>query len=178
MSRIGKAPIKLPEKVTVTQQNGTIEVKGPKGSLSMPVPELVKVAVTDGEVLVTRDSDEKEVRSRHGLVRNLIQNMVQGVCEGYTKTLEINGVGYRAEVKGKELVLSLGFSHPIHFAIPEGIGIKVNKQTEVVIEGIDKQLLGETAARIRKLRPPEPYKGKGIKYSDEVIQRKAGKTAA
>lgn len=177
MSRIGKAPIKLPEKVSVSLDNGTVTVKGPKGSLGMVLPALVQAAVVEGAVEVTRKGADPESRAQHGLVRNLIHNMVQGVSEGFTKKLEINGVGYRAEVKGKDLVLSLGFSHPVNFAIPEGVLIKVNKQTELMIEGIDKQLIGETAARIRRLRPPEPYKGKGIKYAEEVVKRKAGKSA-
>ncbi len=177
MSRIGKAPIKLPDKVTVNVNDGVVAVKGPKGNLELALPQLVQIAIKDGEVQVTRTSDSKAGRSRHGLVRNLVNNMIVGVSEGYARKLEINGVGYRAEVKGKDLVLSLGFSHPVNFSIPEGVTIKVNKQTELLLEGIDKQLLGETAARIRKVRPPEPYKGKGVKYAEEVIQRKAGKTA-
>jgi large subunit ribosomal protein L6 len=177
MSRVGKVPIKIPEKVTIDVKDCVIEVKGPRGSMHLDLPGLVNVSVSDGEVIVSRDSDNKDARAHHGLIRNLISNMVRGVSEGFSKTLDINGVGYRAEVKGEELVLSLGYSHPINFAIPEGISITVNKQTQMVLEGIDKQLVGETAARIRLLRPPEPYKSKGIKYSDEIIKRKAGKTA-
>ena len=177
MSRIGKVPIKLPEKVSVTLENGTVTVKGPKGSMVLALSGRVQVAVVEGAVEVTREGEAPERRAEHGLVRNLINNMVQGVLEGFSRKLEINGVGYRAEVKGKDLVMTLGFSHPVNFAIPEGVAIKVNKQTELLIEGIDKQLIGETAARIRRLRPPEPYKGKGIKYAEEVIKRKAGKSA-
>lgn len=177
MSRVGKTPIKVPDKVTVNIQNGIVEVKGPKGLMSLNIPDLVNVSMVSGEVVVACGSDSNMAHSRHGLVRNLIGNMVRGVSEGFVKKLEITGIGYRAEVKGKNLLLSLGFSHPLKFPIPDGISITVNKQTELVVEGINKQLVGETAACIRRLRPPEPYKGKGIKYSDEVIQRKAGKTA-
>jgi large subunit ribosomal protein L6 len=178
MSRVGKAAIKIPDKVTVNMQNRKIDVKGPKGLMHLDLPTLVDVSISNGEVIVSRDSDDGDARACHGLIRNLIGNMVLGVSEGFSRTLEINGVGYRAELKGKDLILSLGFSHPINFAIPEGISITVNKQTNLVLEGIDKQLVGETAARIRRLRPPEPYKGKGIKYSDEIIKKKAGKAAA
>lgn len=177
MSRIGKAPIPLLDKVTVSVEKSSVEVKGPKGALSLAIPDSVNVMVNDGVVNVTCSSDEKNARARYGLVRKLIANMVKGVSDGFSKQLEINGVGYRAEVKGKDVRLTLGFSHPVTFPIPEGIAIKINKQTELLIEGIDKQLVGETAARIRRLRPPEPYKGKGIKYADEVIKRKAGKSA-
>ncbi len=180
MSRIGNAPIAMPEKVTVVVQGSAIEVKGPKGALSLPLDQLTSfdIKVADNQVTVARQSNEKEIRAKHGLLRNLIRNMVVGVSEGYKKELEINGVGYRADAKGKSLVLTLGFSHPVTFPIPEGIKISVEKQTLLRIEGIDKQLVGQTAAQIRELRPPEPYKGKGIKYVEEVIQRKAGKTAA
>lgn len=178
MSRIGKAPIQLPEKVSVLVQGEQIQVKGPLGTLTTPLLPQIHVETKEGHVFVQRKVDEKRIRSQHGLIRNLIYNMVIGVSGGYRKNLEINGVGYRAEVKGKDLVLTLGFSHPVTFSIPEGIKIQVNKQTALTIEGIDKQLVGETAARIRQLRPPEPYKGKGIKYTEEIIQRKAGKAAA
>lgn len=177
MSRIGKAPVKIPEKVTVTVQDRDVQVKGPQGQLSLKIPNAIQVTVKDGNVEVTRDGADREVRARHGLTRKLIQNMVTGVTEGFSKTLEIVGVGYRADVKGKSLSLSLGFSHPIEYPIPEGISVKVNKQTELVISGMDRQLVGEMAACIRRLRPPEPYKGKGIKYAQEVIVRKAGKSA-
>lgn len=177
MSRVGKAPIQIPEKVSVTVQGGEVQVKGPLGMLSVGLLDEIDVKVADGQVALARKSEEKEVRSCHGLLRNLIHNMVIGVSEGYKKDLEINGVGYRAEVKDKDLVMTLGFSHPVKFPIPDGIKISVNKQTALTVEGINKQLVGETAARIRQLRPPEPYKGKGIKYAEEVIKRKAGKSA-
>ncbi len=178
MSRIGNAPIVIPDKVSANVKADSIEVKGPNGTLNTGLLAGVAVEVKDGQIVVSRTVDSPETRSQHGLVRSLINNMVQGVLEGFSKTLEINGVGYRAELKGKELILSLGFSHPVNFTIPDGIEVKVNKQTELIISGIDRQLVGETSARIRRLRPPEPYKGKGIKYSDEVIKRKAGKSAA
>lgn len=177
MSRIGNKPIQVPEKVTVNVQGSGVQVKGPQGQLSGVIPAGIQVSVADGLVKVSRDDNEREIRARHGLVRNLIQNMVIGVTDGYVKNLEIIGVGYRADVKGKVLALTLGFSHGVNFPIPEGITIKVNKQTEIAIQGMDKQLVGETAARIRRFRPPEPYKGKGIKYANEVIIRKAGKSA-
>lgn len=177
MSRIGKAPVKIPEKVTVTIQGSEVQVKGPLGQLSLKIPNSIGVTVKDGDVEVTREGADRDVRAQHGLTRKLIQNMVTGVTDGFTKSLEIVGVGYRADVKGKSLSLSLGFSHPVEYPIPEGISVKVNKQTEVVISGTDRQLVGEMAARIRRLRPPEPYKGKGIKYANEVIIRKAGKSA-
>ena len=177
MSRIGKAPIKIPEKVTVTVQGVEVQVKGPQGQLSLRIPDAIKVNVADGSIEVSREGEDRDIRARHGLTRKLIQNMVTGVTDGFTKTLEIVGVGYRADVKGQLLSLTLGFSHPVEYPIPEGIAVKVNKQTEVVISGMDRQLVGEMAARVRRLRPPEPYKGKGIKYANEVIIRKAGKSA-
>ena len=177
MSRIGKAPIKIPEKVTVTVQGAEVQVKGPQGQLSLRIPDAIKVNVADGSIEVSREGEDRDIRARHGLTRKLIQNMVTGVTDGFTKTLEIVGVGYRADVKGQSLSLTLGFSHPVEYPIPEGIAVKVNKQTEVVISGMDRQLVGEMAARVRRLRPPEPYKGKGIKYANEVIIRKAGKSA-
>lgn len=177
MSRVGNAPIPIPEKVTVTVQQSAVQVKGPQGEMSWSMPTGIKANVADGAVNVTRHDDSQDQRARHGLARNLIRNMVLGVTDGFSKELEIIGVGYRAEVKGKVLALTLGHSHAIQFPIPEGITIKVNKQTELSIQGRDKQLVGETAARIRRLRPPEPYKGKGVKYASEVIVRKAGKSA-
>jgi large subunit ribosomal protein L6 len=175
MSRIGKQPIAIPSGVTVTIAPGRVQVKGPKGTLSAAVSPLVDMNV-DGSVLnVTRREDSREARSVHGLTRKLVGNMVTGVSEGFRRVLEINGVGYRAEAKGTALQLALGYSHPIVFPLPEGVQAKVDKQTVVTLEGADRQVLGETAAAIRKLRPPEPYKGKGIKYAEETIRRKAGK---
>lgn len=177
MSRIGKAPIIIPEKVTVTVLDAEVQVKGPQGQLTLGISDAIKVKVADGLVEVSCESEDRNIRARHGLTRKLIQNMVVGVTDGFAKTLEIVGVGYRAEVKGKSLSLSLGFSHPVEYPIPAGISITVNKQTEIVISGMDRQQVGEMAARIRRLRPPEPYKGKGIKYAGETIIRKAGKSA-
>jgi large subunit ribosomal protein L6 len=150
-------------------------VEGPKGKLSVRLPADVELAVEGGQVQVRRRSEEKRARALHGLTRRLLANMVEGVSRGYRRVLEINGVGYRAEVKGRELHLALGYSHPVVFPLPEGVSASVERQTVITLEAADKQLLGETAARIRALRPPEPYKGKGIKYREEVIHRKAGK---
>ncbi|MFA5792547.1 MAG: 50S ribosomal protein L6 [Candidatus Gracilibacteria bacterium] len=180
MSRIGKKPIIIPTGVTVTKEaDDMLSVKGQKGELKMKLNPLVIVTITEGEVNVTRDDDSREKRSLHGLIRSLIQNMVTGVTTGYTKTLEINGVGYRVAVSGSKLVLNLGFSHPIEYKIPDGITFKLDEEKKnlLYISGIDKQLVGQTASEIRSYRKPEPYKGKGIKYIDEHIRRKAGKAA-
>jgi large subunit ribosomal protein L6 len=177
MSRIGKQPITIPDKVTVTANNGTVVVKGPLGNLERPLHALVSVAVADGVVTVSRQNDGREARSLHGLFRALIANMVTGVTKGFEKKLELIGVGYRADVQGKKLVLALGFSHPINFPIPEGITVQVDKQTRLSISGSSAERVGETAAEIRRLRPPEPYKGKGVRYADEVVRKKAGKAA-
>lgn len=182
MSRIGKQPVVIPSGVTITVTDGVMTVKGPKGELSQKLNPLVNVEVTESEVIVTRDSDAREKRSLHGLTRSLIQNMVIGVTEGYQKRLEINGVGYRFKIAGKKLTLNLGYSHPIEYTAPEGIEFKddpeVKKGNVLIVSGIDKQKVGQTAAEIRSFRKPEPYKGKGIKYEDEYIRRKAGKAAA
>ncbi len=176
MSRIGKLPIELPKGVTVTCADSVLTVKGPKGELSRSIMSDVVVAVEEGKVLVTRPDDSIKSRSAHGLTRTLINNMVVGVTNGYQTDLEINGVGYRAEVKGTELVLSLGYSHPVIYPLPAGISVDVDKMTKLSVKGIDKELVGQTAAKIRSFRGPEPYKGKGIKYATETIIRKAGKT--
>lgn len=168
----------IPEKVKVSLKEGHVLVEGPLGKLSRIFSPETKVEVKDKEVLVTRQDDEPKSRALHGLTRALIQNMVTGVSVGFTKELDIQGVGYRAEVKGSHLNLSLGFSHPMEFPIPEGIKIRVDKLTHVVITGYDKIQVGQIAADIRKIRPPEPYKGKGVRYSNEVVKRKAGKAAA
>jgi large subunit ribosomal protein L6 len=178
MSRVGKKPVVIPEKVKVSLKEGHVLVEGPLGKLSRIFSPEAKVEVKDKEVLVTRQDDEPKSRALHGLTRALIQNMVTGVSVGFTKELDIQGVGYRAEVKGSHLNLSLGFSHPMEFPIPEGIKIRVDKLTHVVITGYDKIQVGQIAADIRKIRPPEPYKGKGVRYSNEVVKRKAGKAAA
>lgn len=178
MSRIGKLPISLPEKVVLTQAEGTLSVQGPKGTLDLKVDPAVEVQVADGTVVVRRREESPRARAMHGLTRKLIANLVEGVSQGFSQTLEVSGVGYRAEVRDNALHLSLGFSHPVVFQLPPKIQARVERQTVIILEGVDKQLLGETAAAIRRLRPPEPYKGKGIRYSQEVIRRKAGKTAA
>ena len=177
MSRIGKLPITLPKGVTVKVDDGTVVIQGPKGSDRHRVPAPIAVAVSDGVVQCTRADDSNATRALHGLVRKLIANSVTGVSTGFSRALEIVGVGYRAEVKGKALQLSLGYSHPIVYQLPDGIDAKVDRQVLVTIEGNNKQLLGEVCAQIRALRPPEPYKGKGIKYANEHIRRKAGKAA-
>lgn len=176
MSRIGKLPIEIPKGVTVTFADSVLTVKGPKGQLSRQVMDTVLIAVEEGKVLVTRPDDSIKSRSAHGLTRTLVNNMVVGVTNGYQTDLEINGVGYRAEVKGTELHLSLGYSHPVVYPLPQGIAVEVEKMTKLSVKGIDKELVGQTAAKIRSFRGPEPYKGKGIKYATETILRKAGKT--
>ena len=178
MSRIGKKPITFPKNVKISQSVGIVKVEGPKGILSSKLPEGISLAIGDGSMVVERKSEERIVRSYHGLARTLIGNMVSGVSVGFEKNLEISGVGYRAEVAGKSLKLALGFSSPVQYAIPKGIDIKVDKQVNIVVSGIDKQLVGRVAAEIRALKKPEPYKGKGIKYAGEYIKRKAGKSAS
>jgi large subunit ribosomal protein L6 len=177
MSRIGKKPVTIPGGVTVTLKDAMVAVKGPKGELKKPVPEGVKVAVAKTEVTVTRESDEGAIRARHGLVRALVNNMIEGVTKGFERKLEINGVGYKAEVAGDKLNMALGYSHPIVYQLPKGVTAKVEKNL-LTLAGIDRELLGQTAAKVRSFRAPEPYKGKGIKYLEEVIKRKVGKTGA
>jgi len=175
MSRIGRLPIPVPSGVDVAIDGQAVSVKGPKGQLSLTIAEPISVAEEDSAIKVTRPSDEGKVRALHGLSRTLIANMVTGVTQGYSKTLEIVGVGYRVQAKGKNLEFSLGFSHPVVVEPPEGITFRVEAPTRFVVEGIDKQLVGETAARIRKLRKPDPYKAKGVRYQGEQIRRKVGK---
>ena len=175
MSRIGKLPITVPSGVTVAVDPGAVRVSGPRGKLAAKVHPLAQVKVDGATVTVTRRDDSRSARGVHGLTRVLIANMVTGVSAGFRRVLEINGVGYRAEVKGRALQLALGYSHPVLFPLPDGVDAKVDKQTVITLEGADRQVLGEAAAAIRKLRPPEPYKGKGIKYAEERIRRKAGK---
>ncbi|MGH2691215.1 MAG: 50S ribosomal protein L6 [Actinomycetota bacterium] len=177
MSRIGKQPIEIPTGVTVDVVGESVSVKGPNGSLSQRVSAEMRVTVTSGEVRVERPSDEREHRALHGLTRSLIANMVEGVTKGYEKRLEIQGVGYRAALKGKDIELQVGFSHPVEFPAPEGIEFEVPAPNRITVKGIDKQLVGETAARIRRIRKPEPYKGKGIRYEGEYVRKKAGKAA-
>lgn len=175
MSRIGRMPISVPDKVTVSIDNGLVQVKGPKGNLEQSIPEGIRVVQQDGHLVVERESEIKRHKAMHGLTRTLVNNMVVGVTTGYTRTLDITGVGYRATMAGQRLNLALGFSHPVDVMPPPGVSFAVEPQNRIVVSGIDKQQVGETAAQIRRLRPPEPYKGKGIRYSDEVIRRKAGK---
>jgi len=178
MSRVGLKPIPVPSGVEVRIEPGFSVVKGPKGELRQHIPDGIEIKIEDGAVSCTRPSDAPEVRARHGLVRALIANQVQGVTDGFTRALDIVGVGYRAEAKGKVLSLQLGHSHPIDYPIPEGIEIATPDPTSIVVSGIDKQKVGQVAAEIREFRPPEPYKGKGVRYRNENVQRKAGKAAA
>jgi large subunit ribosomal protein L6 len=177
MSRIGRKPISVPEAVTVEIAPGLVAVKGPKGALSQPLSTDMKVEQSDGTLTVARPTDRGEHRALHGLTRSLIANMVEGVTDGFEKRLEIQGVGYRAQLKGKNLELALGYSHPVAIEAPDGIDFEVPQPTEIIVRGIDKQLVGQVAADIRKRRPPEPYKGKGIRYRGEHVARKVGKRA-
>lgn len=177
MSRIGKQPIQLPDKVQFALKGDTISVKGPKGNLERQLHPAIELSNKDGVVTVSTDMSDKKKVALQGLFRSLISNMVTGVTTGYEKKLLLSGIGYRAEVKGKSLILNVGYSNPVDFKIPDGIQAAVEKNTEIALSGIDKELLGQVAANIRAVRPPEPYKGKGIMYSDERIIRKAGKTA-
>jgi large subunit ribosomal protein L6 len=177
MSRIGKQPIAIPDGVDVDIKPGAVSVKGPKGELNQVIPREMKVQSADGTLTVERPTDRGEHRALHGLTRSLIANMVEGVTDGFEKRLQIQGVGYRAQLKGKTLELALGYSHPVTIEAPEGIEFELPQPTEVVVRGIDKQLVGEMAARVRKSRPPEPYKGKGVRYAGEHVTRKVGKRA-
>lgn len=178
MSRIGKKLITLPKGVSIQKGEHALTVKGPKGALSVPMPPAITLEQNDGTLSFVRADESKKTRALHGLTRALTQNCITGVTDGYSRKLEITGVGYKAEVRGKSLVLALGYSHPVVFAPPEEISIGVPQPTVVMVTGIDKQLVGQVAANIRDLRPPEPYNGKGIKYEGEIIRRKAGKAAA
>ncbi|MEA2624418.1 MAG: large subunit ribosomal protein [Candidatus Binatota bacterium] len=177
MSRVGKLPIPIPAGVRIQQEGNRVIVQGPKGTLEHPCAPEVDVAVADGRLEVRRKDDSRRARELHGLTRRLIANLVTGVSQGFTRVLEIHGVGYRAEVKGNAIHLALGYSHPIVFQLPQGVQAKVDRQTVITLESSDKHLIGQTAAMIRELRPPEPYKGKGVKYAEEQIRRKAGKAA-
>jgi large subunit ribosomal protein L6 len=178
MSRIGKLPIPIPEKVNVEVADHTVTVKGPKGTLSLAVHPAIHVQVKDRQIVCARPSDEKAHKALHGLTRSLIANMVEGVTRGFERKLELVGVGYRAAMLGQNLNISLGYSHPILFPVPPGVKIEVKDQTQLTVSGVDKQLVGAVAAKLRSFRPPEPYKGKGVKYAEERIRRKAGKTGA
>ena len=176
MSRIGKKPITIPDKTKVPCQSGTVTVQGKNGTLTQAVHPAVDLKIEKDQIQVVLKSDDRQSRALQGMMRSLVQNMVTGVSSGFERILEINGIGYRAEVKGQSIILNLGYSHPVNFTLPKGIDAQVEKNNVVKLSGMDKHLLGQTAAHIRKLRPPEPYKGKGVKYAEERIQRKAGKT--
>jgi large subunit ribosomal protein L6 len=178
MSRIGKRPIPIPKGVTVSVGEQAVEVKGPKGQLRQSLPPGVTVEVSDGEVRAALAREDGELRKFHGLARTLVANAVQGVSDGFKRELDIVGVGYRAEVKGRQVVFALGYSHPIVYDIPQGIEIAVDKQTHVTVTGVDKQLVGQVAANIRAMRKPDPYKQKGVRYTGEVLKKKQGKTGA
>ena len=178
MSRIGKRPVAIPSGVTVEVQGNAVAVKGPRGELRRTLPREMSVAIEDGAVAVSRPSDEKRHKALHGLSRTLVANMVEGVSKGFVKTLEIQGVGYKAEAKPYGVNLIVGFSHPVKYEAPKGIKISVENNTTVKIEGADKETVGQVAAELRSVRPPEPYKGKGIRYQGEQVRRKAGKTGA
>jgi large subunit ribosomal protein L6 len=178
MSRVGKQPISLVDGVSVEQKGGEIHVKGPKGKLSAKIPSVIKMRVADGQVSFERPDERKPTRALHGLARALVANMVHGVVTPFVKTLEIQGVGYRADVSGKTLNLLLGFSHPVAMPIPEGLQVAVDRNVMITVTGIDRQQVGQFAADLRSLRPPEPYKGKGIRYENEHVRRKVGKAGA
>lgn len=175
MSRIGKRPIPVPKNVTVTITDQQVAVKGPKGELSRVLPSEVEVVQEEGTLLVNRRNESRAARQRHGLCRTLVANMVEGVSQGFQRRLEIQGVGYRAQVQGRNLVLSVGYSHPVQIEPPDGVQLAVENNTNVIVSGINKEIVGNIAARIRAVRPPEPYKGKGIRYAGEMVRRKAGK---
>ena len=176
MSRIGKLPVKVPPGVKVAVAGRTVTIEGPKGKLSCEVAPEISVAAEGAQISLARSGEERRVRQLHGLARSLVQNMVTGVSQGFSRSLVINGVGYRAEVQGKSLLLTLGFSNPIEYPVPEGIKIEVEANTRIRVSGANRELVGQVGSEIRKFRPPEPYKGKGVKYEDEVLIRKVGKT--
>lgn len=177
MSRIGKKPVPIPQGVKVQVAEGCVSAEGPKGKLAQPVPAGLSAKVEGNQIVISRSGDDRKVRALHGLARALVANMVAGVKEGFEKKLEIVGIGYRAQVQGRAIQLALGYSHPVIFPLPQGITAEIDKQTAITLRGPDKALLGETAARLRRLRRPDPYKGKGIKYTGEVVRRKVGKKA-
>jgi large subunit ribosomal protein L6 len=178
MSRIGKKPITIPKGVTVKVAEGAVEVQGPKGKLRQGHPSGISFEVADGHLIAKRTTDAPELAKFHGLARSLVANAVLGVTEGYKKELDIVGVGYRAEVKGKQVIFALGYSHPVVFDVPGGIDVVIDKQTHITVTGVDRQLVGQVAANIRRLRKPDPYKQKGVRYAGEVLKKKAGKTGA
>lgn len=178
MSRIGRLPITIGSGVKVSVEGAAVSVEGPKGSLVQPLPRGIRAALEEGRLVVSRRDDSKSQRALHGLARSLLQNAVTGVTAGFTKELEIQGVGYRAQSQGKAVVFNLGFTHPVEFAVPEGIQVAVERQTKLTVSGIDRQKVGQVAAKIRSLRPPDVYKGKGIRYAGEIVRKKAGKAGA
>ncbi len=178
MSRIGRKPIAVPKGVQVGVKGQEVEVKGPKGTLALTVHDLCSVRVADSSVVVTRGGDHRAAKALHGLTRALVANMIRGVTDGFDRRLEIVGIGYRAQLAGRNLTFSLGYSHPVVFALPDGVTAEVEKQTAITLRGIDKYVVGQAAAQIRALRPPDSYKGKGIRYADETVRKKAGKTGA
>ena len=178
MSRIGKQPVALPAGITARVADGTVVLKGPKGELALKLPAAVSVAVAGNALEVARTGDDKQSRADHGTTRALLQNMVVGVKDGYSRELEIQGVGFRASIAGKQLTMNVGYSHPVEYTVPDGITVAVTDGVQLKVSGIDKQLVGQVSARIRSFRPPEPYKGKGVRYKDERVRRKAGKTVA
>ena len=178
MSRIGKQPMTLPAGVSAQVADRAVIVKGPKGELTLPLPETIDVILEGNILTVARKSDDKQSRSDHGTIRSLLDNMTEGVTKGYTRELEIHGVGFKAAIDGTTLTMNVGFSHPVEYTIPEGITVAVADNTKIKVSGIDKQMVGQVSARIRSFRPPEPYKGKGVRYKDERVRRKAGKTVA
>ncbi len=178
MSRIGKKPIVIPKTVTVNVLAGAVEVKGPKGTLRQAFPASIAFEVQDGHLVAKRTTDDPGHGKFHGLARSLVANAVSGVTEGFKRELDIVGVGYRAEVKGQQVILALGYSHPVVFDIPQGIAIAIDKQTHITVSGVDRQLVGQVAANLRRLRKPDPYKQKGVRYTGEVLKKKAGKTGA
>jgi len=178
MSRIGKKPIPIPKGVTVKVDAGVVDVKGPKGQLRQPLPPGVVAVIEDGQLLTRRERDEAALAKFHGLARSLVNNAVVGVSDGWKRELDIVGVGYRAEVKGKQVVLALGYSHPVVFDVPAGIEVAIDKQTHITVTGVDRQLVGQVAANLRRLRKPDPYQQKGVRYTGEVLKKKAGKTGA
>jgi large subunit ribosomal protein L6 len=177
MSRIGRKPIPIPQGVKVQVDGGTVRADGPKGKLAQPIPAGLSAKVENSLLVISRSGDDRKVRALHGLARALVANMVSGVKDGFERKLEIVGIGYRAQMQGRAIQLSLGYSHPVIFPLPEGVTAEIDKQTAITLRGPDKAVLGETAARLRMLRKPDPYKGKGIRYADEVIRRKVGKKA-
>jgi large subunit ribosomal protein L6 len=178
MSRIGKKPIAIPSGVTIKVDGNVVDVKGPKGQLRQPLPPGINAVVEDGRLMTRKEGEARELGKFHGLARSLVNNAVQGVSEGWKKELDIVGVGYRAEMKGQQLVLALGYSHPIVFDVPKGIDVAIEKQTHITVTGVDRQLVGQVAANLRRLREPDPYQQKGVRYTGEVLKKKAGKTGA